>query len=130
VNMNLGHRIWVFPDGDAPPPEPYDPALRNDETRGHESLTILNAGDKRVHPVLHVYFTVQAPWIVALEGIDPERVVCLRLDTPLGDSKRVIPKGQYGLVLRCDHPVIAQFGRMDVRQPNLAYYTFMGHACD
>lgn len=42
----------------------------------------------------------------------------------LGDKE---PFGQYALVLKSSEPVVAQISRMDVRQPNLAYYTVMGH---
>jgi hypothetical protein len=34
------------------------------------------------------------------------------------------------LLVESEQPVIAQIGRMDVRQPNLAYYTVMGFPLD
>ena len=37
---------------------------------------------------------------------------------------------QYALRVVSDHKVIAQFGRLDASQPNLAYYCTMGYACD
>lgn len=128
--MNLGHSIWVFPDGDLPPREPYDLALKNAETHGHESLVILNAGTQSVSPRLHIYFSDMDPWTIKLRDIPPQRVVCHRLDEPIGAGAHSIPPGQYAVVLECDHPVVAQLGRMDVRQPNLAYYTVMGFPSD
>ncbi len=124
---SIGHRRWVFPDGDLPPLEPYDKSLKNAETHGHESLVILNAGSETVHPVLTVYFSAAEPLPLRLAPIPPQRVRCYRTDEPLGLEGAVLPPGQYALVLECDHPVVAQIGRMDVRQPNLAYYTVMGH---
>jgi len=121
-----GQCRWVFPDGDLPPRDPYNPALKNADTHGHESLVILNAGDKPVRAVLTVYFSDRDPWRVELARIPARRVVCHRTDEPLGEEKRQIPPGQYALVLECDHPVVAQIGRMDIRQSNLAYYTVMG----
>ena len=123
---NLGHRVWVFPDGDIPPHDPYDPAARNSETHGHESLVALNTTSATVHPILHVYFSDKEPWRIELPPIPARRVACYRTDEPLGEEKRQIPEGQYSLVLECDGPVVAQIGRMDIRQPNLAYYTVMG----
>ncbi len=123
---HLGHKVWVFPDGDIPPHDPYDPALKNCDTHGHESLVALNTGDKTVHPILHVYFSDKEPWRIALTPIPARRVLCYRTDEPLGEEKLQIPEGQYSLVLECDGPVVAQIGRMDIRQPNLAYYTVMG----
>jgi hypothetical protein len=124
--MSLGNKVWVFPDGDLPPLDPYDPALKNAEIHGHESLVILNSGEHEVNPVLTVYFSDQEPWKVPLAPIPPRRVACYRTDEPLGLDRVNIPPGQYALVLECEHPVVAQIGRMDIRQPNLAYYTVMG----
>lgn len=122
----LGHRVWVFPDGDIPPHDPYDLAAKNDETHGHESLVVLNASAEAVHPILHVYFSDKEPWHIALGEIPARRVICYRTDEPLGKEKIQIPPGQYSLVLECEGPVVAQIGRMDIRQPNLAYFTVMG----
>lgn len=128
--MKLGHCQWAFPDGDIPPRDPYDSALKNAETHGHESLVILNVGDGPVVPVLHIYFSDRDPVHVRLAEIPGQRVSCYRLDEPIGQDSYAIPPGQFALVLECDHPVIAQIGRMDVRQPNLAYYTVMGFPAD
>jgi hypothetical protein len=35
---------------------------------------------------------------------------------------------QYALRVDADQPVVAQYGRLDARQANLAYYTVMGYA--
>lgn len=126
MNRSLGHCVWVFPDGDLPPHDPYDAALKNQDTHGHESLVVLNTGDTPVHPVLRVYFSDQDPWEIPLRVIPPRRVACYRTDEPLGTQNVRIPEGQYSLVLECESPVVAQIGRMDIRQPNLAYYTVMG----
>lgn len=125
---NLGHKVWVFPDGEIPPHGPSDPALANADVHGHESLVVLNTMESTVHPVLHVYFSDRDPWRIELPAIPAARVTCYRTDEPLGGEKRQIPGNvQYALVLECDGPVVAQLGRMDIRQPNLAYYTVMGH---
>ena len=38
------------------------------------------------------------------------------------------PLTQYGMRLRSDVPVVAQFARLDATQPNLAYYVNIGYA--
>ena len=128
--MKLGHTIWVLPDGDLPPRDPYNPELKNPETHGHESIVILNVGTQPVSPFLHIYFSDKDPWRIELKEIPPQRVVCYRLDEPVGADSHIIPPGQFAVVLECDRPVVAQIGRMDVRQPNLAYYTVMGFPAD
>ncbi len=125
--MSVGSKVWVFPDGDLPPLQPADPALRNSDTHGHESLVILNTGDQEVQPVLTVFFPDAEPWVLHLESVPARRVRCYRTDEPLGTEKAVVPQGQYALMIECQSPVVAQIGRMDIRQPNLAYYTTMGY---
>ena len=125
--MKIGSKVWVFPDGDLPPLQPADPALRNSETHGHESLVILNMGNEDVHPILTVFFPDTDPWFVNLEAVPAQRVRCYRTDEPLGKEGVDIPPGQYALRVECESPVVAQIGRMDIRQPNLAYYTTLGY---
>jgi len=124
--MNIGSKIWVFPDGDIPPRDPYDPALKNEDAHGHESLVILNTGERPARIILHVFFTDEEPWRIELPELGARRVVCHRTNEPLGEELRQIPQVQYSLVVESDQSVVAQLGRMDVRQPNLAYYTVMG----
>ena len=128
--MTAGAKIWVFPDGDLPPQDPLDPALKNRETHGHESLVVLNTGDSATRLTLTVFFADAEPWVLDLPDLPARRVVCHRTDEPLGAERRQIQPGQYALVLASELPVVAQLGRMDIRQPNLAYYTVMGYAAD
>jgi hypothetical protein len=125
--VKTGSKIWIFPDGDIPPRDPYDLSLKNEGTHGHESLVILNTGDEPARLRLSVFFTDQEPWQIELPELGARRVVCHRTNEPLGAENRQIPQVQYSLVLESSQPVVAQLGRMDIRQPNLAYYTVMGH---
>lgn len=125
--MKTGSKVWIFPDGDIPPRDPYDPALKNAETHGHESLVIVNTGDEPAEITLSVFFTDQEPWRIPLPELGARRVVCHRTDEPLGAERRQIPAVQYALMLESSQPVVAQLGRMDIRQTNLAYYTVLGH---
>ncbi len=59
--------------------------------------------------------------------VEGERVRCIRMDEPVGEQAYRVPFGQYALLLESSTPVVAQLGRMDVRQANLAYYTVMGY---
>lgn len=114
-----GHKIWFFPDGDLPPAgsaEPY----------GHESLVILNPNEVDADVSLTVYHVDRAPDRLPPQRIAGQRVRCFRMDKPIGDYR--IPHGQYALKVESTTPVVCQIGRMDVQQPNLAYYTVMGYA--
>lgn len=121
--MKTGSKTWVFPDGDLPQPGDKAPF-------GHESLVILNMNDRETKVEFDIYFDNADPVKNIRDVIGGQRVRCFRLDKPVGEQRYQIPFGQYALVVRSELPVVAQIGRMDITQPNLAYYTTMGHALD
>ena len=121
--MNTGKKIWIFPDGDLPPAGDKEPF-------GHESLIILNLNPKDTNVCFDIYFEDTEPVTDITATVKAQRVRCFRLDKPIGDNNYQIPLGQYALVLRSELPVVAQFGRLDVTQPNMAYYTTTGYATD
>ena len=115
----LGACVWTFPDGDLPPPGDVEP-------HGHESLLLLNLGREQARVVLTFYFTDRPPVRDVTLTVDAERVRCVRMDEPVGEQEYRVPFGQYALRVESSVPLVCQIGRMDVRQPNLAYYTVMG----
>ena len=120
--MAEGKLTWIFPDGDLPPAGDPDLPLE-----GHESLVVLNTGDEDAHIKLDVYFSDREPETGIKLTAPARRVTCFRMDKPVGDRQFQTPFGQYALRLRSSTPIIAQLGRSDVRQTNLAYYTTMGY---
>jgi hypothetical protein len=121
MNTPDGRKTWIFPDGDLPPAGEEGLPLE-----GHESLVVLNTGDEDAHIVMDVYFSDREPETVKLLA-PARRVTCFRMDKPVGDRGFKVPFGQYALRLRSSVPIVAQMGRADVRQTNLAYYTTMGY---
>jgi hypothetical protein len=117
----LGSRTWFFPDGDIPEPGDVEP-------KGHESLILLNPGADDAEVVITVYFEDREPAVLSPQLVAARRVRCIRTNEPIDGYQ--IPRGQYALGLESSVPIVCQIGRMDVRQPNLAYYTVMGHAVD
>ena len=118
----IGYTTWVFTDGDLPP--------RGDgPLPGHEALIITNAGLEDADITVDVLFDKALPKKGIRVCVKGERVLCIRLDEPFGEPEYQIPFGQYSLVLHSNVPVVATFGRLDVRQPNLAYYTVQGFGC-
>lgn len=118
-----GRRTWIFPDGDLPPSGDPDVPLE-----GHESLIILNTGDEDAEISMDAYFPDRDPEEDIALTVPARRVKCFRMDQPVGDRQFQVPPGQYALRLRSTVAVIAQIGRADVRQANLAYYTVMGYS--
>ncbi len=114
-----GHKVWVIPDGELPP-------KGEGEIEGHESLLILNTSSQDANILFDLYFTDADPVLGIPLVVRAQRVCCFRMDKPIGPNFYQIPFGQYAMRVRSDVPVVVQFGRADVRQPNLAYYCTMG----
>jgi len=120
-----GARKWFFPDG-------YLPEINAEgDLKSHEALMLLNTGPQPAHVQIDVYFEDRVPAKGLIVEVGAERVCCLHMDQP-GELNglRIPPLTQYALRVVSDHKVIAQFGRLDASQPNLAYYCTMGYASD
>jgi hypothetical protein len=59
--------------------------------------------------------------------VPPERIRCLRLDHPQEIGGLTIPPlTQYSIRVRSTVNIVAQFGRLDTTQTNMAYYNSAG----
>ena len=120
--MKNGKKNWVFCDGDLPPHGD------NPEFLGHEALMITNVSKKDAKIRIKVIFEDKAPYDNITIDLPAERTTCLRLDYPIGKEQYQIPFGQYALHIKSSVTVCACFGRLDVRQSNMAYYSLSGYA--
>ncbi|MDD3840498.1 MAG: sensory rhodopsin transducer [Clostridia bacterium] len=121
MNREYGKCVWFFPDGDLPP-------AGDGILKGHESIIILNPNKNTAKSTLTLYFEESDPVVIDPSfEILPERVICIRMDNSeqLGGFK-VPLETQYAIKVESDNPVIVQYGRLDTRQENMAYYTTMG----
>jgi hypothetical protein len=116
-----GHKTWVIPDGWQPPEG------GNGDMVNHESLMIMNTGSKKAQIKVDIYFDDREPVRDLPLTVDPERIRAIRLDSP-DELGFALPRAtQYALRIKSDVKVIVQYGRMDVRQANLAYYGTMAY---
>jgi len=98
--------------------------------RGIEAR-VPHQGLRPAHVQIGVYSEDRAPAKGLVIEVGAERVCCLHMGQPSQLNCLAIPPlTQYALRVISDHKVIAQFGRLDASQPNLAYYCTMGYACD
>ena len=118
MDTEHGSKIWFFPDGDIPP-------AGEGKLRGHESLLILNPNKADALITITVYFTDEEAKVLNAGMVKKERVRCIRTNEAIDNY--TIPFGQYAMKVEASESVICQIGRMDVQQPNLAYYTVMGY---
>lgn len=116
-----GRRTWIFPDTELPP-------AGDSLLKGHESIIILNMNRKPARVALTLFFTDSPPQVLPPVEVGAERVRCLRLDNPKDIGATVPRETQYAVRVQADRPVVVQYGRLDARQVNLAYYTTMGYA--
>ena len=118
----LGYKNYMFIDGDLPG-QGDDMSLP-----GHEAMMITNKNTVDAHIIVNIYFEDKAPVKGLHLTIPAERVVCTRMDLPICEEQYQIPFGQYALHIISNVPVCACFGRLDVRQSNMAYYSLAGYS--
>ncbi len=120
----FGKRVWFFPDGERPP-------FGDSPLQGHESLLILNPNAQDAHVAITIYYEDSEPARDIPLSVKAERVCCVRThdENVFGEFAAPVSM-QYALKLASDVPVIVQYGRLDARQQNLAFYTTMGYSQD
>lgn len=116
-----GARVWYFPDG-------YLPEKKGDgPMEAHEALMLLNTGLTDAEVLLDFYFDDKPPVKGIVLTVPAERVRGLRLDHPQEIGGLAIPPlTQYSVRVRSTVPIVAQFGRLDTTQVNMAYYNSAG----
>ena len=119
-----GKRIWFFPDGDRPP-------FGDSPLKGHESIVVLNPNKGQAVIKITFYYEDREPVTTDEIVVEAERVCCMKThEEKYFKDKTQLTGTQYALKVEGSIPVIVQYGRLDSRQTNLAYYTVMGSATD
>lgn len=116
-----GRTQWVYPDLELPPPGDFP-------LKGHESLIVLNMNDADAAVTITLYFTDKDPIVLPPATVLARRVRCFRLDKEDDIGIQLPRQTQYALRLNSNIPVVAQYGRLDTRQQNMAFYTVMGYS--
>lgn len=121
--MEKGKKNWVFCDGYLPP-HGDDPAFE-----GHEALMLTNLNRETAKIELVFLFEDKDPEEGVFLTLDGMRTTCVRLDKPLGERGLMLGESvQYTVWVKSDLPICACFGRLDVRQTNMAYYSVEGYS--
>ena len=121
--MEKGKKNWVFCDGYLPPHGD------NPEFEGHEALMLTNLNEETATIELVFVFEDKDPVGGIFVNLDGMRTTCVRLDKPLGEQGLMLGESeQYTVWVKSDIPVCACFGRLDVRQVNMAYYSVEGYS--
>jgi hypothetical protein len=121
--MNGGAKNWYFPDG-------YLPEKTNDgPMEAHEALMLFNTNNENINMLIDIYFSDKEPVKNIVVKVGAERIKTLRLDNPADlDGLEIPPLTQYAIRVRSDRNIVAQFGRLDTTQNNMAYYGCIGYS--
>ena len=121
TSNGIGKQNWLIPDCELPPEG-------EGVMKGHESVIVVNDNDKPAKIKVTLFFTDKEcyegiEWIV-----EPRRVRCFRMNVVDDMSGYVVPlETQYAMKLESTQKIVVQYGRLDNRQVNLAYYTTMAY---
>lgn len=118
----LGKKNWIIPDCELP--EAGEGVLK-----GHESVIIVNDNEKDVNIKVTLYFTAQPCYDKIEWKVKAKSVRCFRMNNLSDMSGYAVPfNTQYAMKIESEDNIVLQYGRLDNRQTNLAYYTTLGYA--
>ena len=121
--MAKGKKNWVFCDGYLPPHGD------NPDFEGHEALMLTNLTNKKADIELTFIFEDREPEKGIKIKLNGMRTTCIRLDKPMGEKGFMLGESiQYTVWVKSNVPICACFGRLDVRQNNMAYYSVEGYS--
>ena len=103
------------------------PDGRSGRYYGHESIVTNPAQPSEV--VITLYWTNREPTVSQPFTVDARRVCCIHITERDGLFGQPVQVGeQYAIGLTCSAPVVAQYGRLDMRTGSMAFYTTPGYA--
>ncbi len=110
LTQAVGHRTWAIPEG-------YIPGSSSgpDDMESHETVCLLNTGDRDAAVELTVYFADREPAGPYRLTVPAERTLHQWLNE-LDDPEPIPPDTDYAMVVRSDVPVVVQHTRLDSRQ--------------
>ena len=120
--MAVGKRTWIIPDCELP--KEGEGVLK-----GHESVIIVNDNERDVNIKVTLYFTDEPCYDKIEWKVRAKSVRCFRMNKTEDMSGYKVPfETQYAMKIESDGNIVLQYGRLDNRQTNLAYYTTLGYA--
>lgn len=115
--MVVGKKYWVIPDCELPPEG-------EGVLKGHESVVIVNDSNKKAVIKVKLYFVDEPAYEEITWEVEPQKVKCFRMNNVEHMCGYKVPlETQYAMKLSSSQPIVVQYGRLDNRQTNLAYYT-------
>ena len=121
MSNSAGKKVWIIPDCELP--EEGEGVLK-----GHESVIVVNDNDEEATIQVKLYFADAEPYTEIVWKVGAQRVRCFRMNNLSDMCGYKVPfETQYAMKLDSDQKIVVQYGRLDNRQINLAYYTTLGY---
>ena|SRR5688572_11872444 len=115
---SIGRKVWAIAEGYIPGkstgPEP--------QMTSHETVCILNAGDRDAHVEITIYFSDRDPVGPYRVNVGARRTRHVRFND-LDDPATIPRDTDYASVIRSDVPIVVQHTRLDSRQAENALLT-------
>jgi len=120
----IGKKYWILPDCELP--EAGEGILK-----GHESVIVVNDTENDAIIDVKLFFTDKEPYENIKWTVKAGRVKCFRMNNLEDMCGYSVPfDTQYAMKLSSSEKIVVQYGRLDNRQTNLAYYTTLGYTED
>lgn len=117
----IGKKRWIIPDCELP-------REGEGELKGHESVIIVNDNKTSVTINVTLFFTERPPYENIIWKVNAQSVRCFRMNNLDDMCGFEVPlETQYAMKLESTGNIVLQYGRLDNRQTNLAYYTTLGY---
>jgi hypothetical protein len=118
----IGKKNWLIPDCELP--QEGEGILK-----GHESVIVVNDSDSDAKIDVKLFFTDKDCEHTITWLVKAGRVRCFRMNNTDDMCGFVVPfDTQYAMKLTSNCNIVVQYGRLDNRQINLAYYTTLGYS--
>lgn len=118
--MEIGKKVWAIAEGFIPGksngPKP--------QMESHETVCILNAGDKEAHVEITVYFADKDPVGPFKCTVAPRRTSHIRFNN-LKDPQPIPKETDFASTIVSDVPIVVQHTRLDSRQAENALISTM-----
>ncbi len=122
TSNGIGKKLWIIPDCELP-------HEGEGVMKGHESVIVVNDNDKDVEIEVRIFFDNKPPYDGIKWKVGAGMVRCFRMNNINDMCGFEVPyETQYAMKLVASDNIVVQYGRLDNRQTNLAYYTTLGYA--
>ena len=117
-----GAKTWYVPDG-------FYPAVSNGLYPSHESICVLNPGDRDANVEITLYFEENDKMSGFKTECKSERGKHIRMDKLKNMNGDGVPVGiPYAMMIRSDVDIIVQYSRMDTSQAEMTLMTTMAYS--